>query len=221
MADPLENRFGFADIEHKHIDELLNMMEHYKIEKYIIALETVSNGTHKETNGEHIHFVINTNKRVFNSFKETLKNTYKLSGKNGKTGRYTGWINSGKVKDEDKFISYTVKDKNVKWKGYKSDEIQKALDKSFQKKETMIDELMKYLAQYKCEESKTRYDQRDTGDKYDTLNLQMEIIKFHMDRKVRICKSQVKNLALTYLQLHFVDRFTKEGLDLIYMFTLN
>jgi len=218
----MDYHFGFADINHKFKDDLIEMMKEYEILKYIIALEKVDGKkTHIATQGEHIHFCIYTDPKIFKRFKETLKNKYLLSGKNGKTGRYAGWINKEKVKSEHKFMAYTVKDNNIVWKGFTDDEIKDLLESSFQKQDTLQDELMKYLVAHKCEEDQSRRDSRWTGSKYDTLNLQMEIIKFHMERNRRVCKSQVKNLALTYLQLYFVDRFTKEGMDLVYFFTLN
>jgi len=218
----MEFHFGFADINHKFKDDLVLMMTEYEVEKYIIALEKVDGKkTHIATQGEHIHFVIYTDPKNFKRFKETLKNKYMLSGKNGKTGRYAGWINKDKVKDEHKFMSYTMKDGNVVWKGFTEDEIKQLKEDSFQKTDTLIDELMKRLAQYRPELRKTQehiLNNINIG-KYDLVNLEVEILKFHMEKQRRICKSQIKNLALTYLQLHMIDRF--EALEIIYSYTMN
>jgi len=221
MADTKILRFGFAAIEHKHIEDLVTMMTEYEIEKYIMALEKVSNGTHKETKGEHIHFVLFVNLKVFNTFKETLKKKYNLSGKNGTTGRYAGWMNINKVRDSDKFIAYTVKDNNLKWKGFEPDEIKKALTASHKKKETIQEELIAHLLVQKSELNKERYEKGNSGCNYDLENLEREIMAFHMNKKVKIGKSQVKNLALTYLQLHMETRFTKEGMDRIYNYMMH
>ena len=220
--------FGFADIHHKFKDDLILMMEEYEIKKYIIALEKVEGKkTHIATQGEHVHFVINTDPKIFKRFKETLKNKYLLSGKNGKTGRYAGWINKEKVKDEHKFMSYTCKDGNVVWKGFTEDEIKKLKDDSYQKNDTLVDELMKWLTEHRVELRKTQ----DTGTylnkhmepiyqgKYDVQKIEIEILKFHMNKEKRICKSQIKNLTLTYLQLHMVDRY--EAVDTIYHYCMN
>ena len=217
----MDYHFGFADIEHKFKDNLIEMMSEYDIKKYIIALEKVEGKkTHIETKGEHIHFVIYTDPKIFKRFKETLKNKYLLSGKNGKTGRYAGWINKDKVKNEHKFMSYTVKDNNITWLGFTEDEIKTLLDDSFQKHDTLIDELMKYLLEHKCEHNKNKCEKGDHGGDYDMINLQMEILKFHMIRNKRICKSQLKNIALTYLQLYMESRFTNEGMEQVYAYTM-
>jgi len=223
-----EYHFGFADIEHEKINELIEMMNDYNICKYIIAKEKVEGKkTHVATNGEHIHFVIYVDLKTFKNFKETLKNKYKLSGKNGKTGRYAGWIEPKKVKSEHKFMSYTVKDNNIIWKGFEEEEIKELLDESFQKQDTLVDELMKKLKKHRPELRTSqdigtmlnKHQQPVYCSKYDITNLEVEILKFHMEKEKRICKSQIKNLTLTYLQLYMEDRFN--AVDTIYHYTMN
>ena len=218
----MDYHFGFADIHHKFKDDLILMMTEYGISKYIIALEKVEGKkTHIETQGEHMHFVLYTDPKIFKRFKETLKNKYLLSGKNGKTGRYAGWINKDKVKNEHKFMAYTCKDNNLVWKGFTDDEIKNLLDASFQKNDTLIDELMKRLAQNRPELRKTKdhiLNNVNIG-KYDLTMLEVEILKFHMEKDKRICKSQIKNIALTYLQLYMIDRF--DAVDTIYHYCMN
>lgn len=222
-----EFHFGFADIEHSKHDELIEMMDDYKIDKYIIAKEKVEGKkTHVATNGQHYHFVIFTDIKTFKNFKETLKNKYNLSGKNGKTGRYAGWIETKKVKNEHKFMAYTVKDNNITWKGFEEDEIKILLDESFQKQDTLIDELMKMLKQHRPElriQPEPQYLNKFSApvyqSKFSITNLEVEILKFYMAKEKRICKSQIKNLALTYLQLHMVDRF--QEMETIFHYTMN
>jgi len=223
----MEFHFGFADINHKFKDDLVLMMTEYEIEKYIIALEKVDGKkTHIETQGEHIHFVIYTDPKNFKRFKETLKNKYMLSGKNGKTKRYAGWMNKEKVRDKDKFMSYTMKDGNVIWKGFTEEEIKQLKEDSFQKTDTLIEELMKHLLANRFELRKMPKEQTLTSHndprfqgKFDIQALEIEIMKFHMMKEKRICKSQVKNLTLTYLQLHMIDRLNE--IETIYFYMVN
>jgi len=223
----MDYHFGFADIHHKFKDDLVLMMTEYGIEKYIIALEKVEGKkTHIETQGEHIHFVIYTDPKIFKRFKETLKNKYLLSGKNGKTGRYAGWIDIKKVKDEHKFMSYTVKDGNVVSKGFTDDELKQLKEDSFQKTDTLIEELMKHLLAHRFELRKgppLQYTNHMNvpvyQSKFDIQALEIEIMKFHMVKEKRICKSQVKNLTLTYLQLHMIDRLNE--IETIYFYMVN
>jgi len=222
-----EYHFGFADINHKCKQVLVDMMTEYGIEKYIIALEKVEGKkTHIATQGEHIHFVVNCDDKTFKRFKDTLKNKYELSGKNGKTGRYMGWINKDKVKNEHKFMAYTCKDNNLVWKGFTEDEIKELLKDSFQKTDTIVDELMNWLKQYRPELRKeqpatylNKWKEPVYQNKLDIQKLEVEILKFHMNKEKRICKSQVKNLALTYLQIHMENRM--EELDSIYHYMMN
>jgi len=223
----MEYFFGFADINHKFKLDLVEMMMEYGIEKYIIALEKVDGKkTHIATQGEHIHFVLNTDLKNFKRFKETLKNKYELSGKNGKTGKYAGWICKDKVKDEHKFMAYTMKDGNVLWKGFEEDEIKKLKDDSFQKNDTLIDELMKWLKEFRPELRKEQvgtylnhFGQPIYQGKYDLQKIEVEVLKFYMKKEKKICKSQIKNLTLTYLQLHMIDRF--DEVDTIYHYCMN
>jgi len=223
----MEYFFGFADINHKFKLDLVEMMMEYGIEKYIIALEKVDGKkTHIATQGEHIHFVLYTDLKNFKRFKETLKNKYELSGKNGKTGRYAGWICKDKVKDEHKFMSYTMKDGNVLWKGFEEDEIKKLKDDSYQKNDTLIDELMKWLKEFRPELRKepagtylNHFQQPVYQSKYDLQKVEIEVLKFYMKKEKKICKSQIKNLTLTYLQLHMEDRF--DAVDTIYHYCMN
>jgi len=223
----MDYHFGFADIHHKFKEDLILMMTEYGIEKYIIALEKVEGKkTHIETQGEHVHFVIYTDPKTFKRFKETLKNKYLLSGKNGKTGRYAGWIDTKKVKNEMKFMSYTVKDNNITWKGFTDDEIKNLLEDSFQKTDTLIDELMKHLLANRFEIRKGEQLQYTNHmnvpvyqSKFNLQALEIEIMKFHMAKEKRICKSQVKNLTLTYLQLYMIDR--NNEVETIYYYMVN
>lgn len=205
-----EYEFGFAAIEHEKIDDVLAMLEKYKINKYIVALEKVSNGSHVATNGEHLHFVIQVEPKQFKNFRETFKNTYQLTGKNGKTGRYGGWVK--KPRDPERFIAYSVKDKNIRSKGFEEGELKKYMEASFQKKESDLDLLMDYLV-------KRRVENVNIGNPLDTTMIEVAILKYYMDLGKRICKSQIKNLTLTYLQLYMPNRY--DNLDLIYHYTMN
>lgn len=109
-------------------------------------------------------------------------------------------------------MAYSVKDDNVRWKGFSDDEIKNLLDESFQKQDTLIDELIKKIQMYRPEI------RVGTMKEIDMTALELFIIKFHMEHEKRICRSQVKNLCLMYLQLHMKDRY--EHMDVIYHYTM-
>lgn len=207
----MEYKFGFADIEHAKIDEVIAMLDEYKIEKYIVAMETVTSDSHVATNGEHMHFVLHVEPKVFKNWYYTLKNRYNLAGKNGKTGRYIGFLCSKKVKDPERLMAYTTKDNSLIWKGFHEDEIKQLFEQSFQKDETVFQAVMKHLLA-------NRFEYID-GHDIDVTRIEVEILRYHMQLGVKLCKSKLKNYALAYMQLHMDNRY--DYLDHIYHYTMN
>lgn len=205
----MEYKFGYADIEHEKIDEVIAMLAEYKIDKYIVGLEQVDNGTHVATNGQHMHFVLHVEPKIYKNWYYTLKNRYNLSGKNGKTGRYIGFMNNKKVRDQERLMAYSCKDDNVRWKGFEDDEIKKLFEQSFQKEETVFQALMKHL-------ETQRYEYID-GHAIDITKIELEILTYHMESGIKICKSKLRNYALSYMQLYMPDRFKHRDQILYYM----
>lgn len=100
------------------------------------------------------------------------------------------------------------------------------MDDSFQKTDTIVEELMKHLLANRFELRKgppLQYTNHMNvpvyQSKFDIQALEIEIMKFHMIKEKRICKSQVKNLTLTYLQLHMIDRLNE--IETIYFYMVN
>lgn len=206
----MEFKFGFADIEHEKLPEILEMMQTYKISKYIIARETIKGKTHVATNGEHMHFVLHVEPKVFKNWLETLKNRYNLTGKNGNTGRYCGFVKN--VKDSDKLMAYTCKDENLSWSGFEDDEIKNFIEKSYKKKQSTFDKLMEHLVQQRVEFIPTE-------QHIDITKIEVEILRYHMELEERICKSKLKNYTLAYMQLYMKDRF--KYIEQIYYYTIH
>lgn len=99
----------FGSIPHSDISYCLTTLLEYKVTDYIIAME-IAQG-HKETSGEHLHFLIKTDDEKFyqNYCKRVFIDKYKLRGRS-QTGlpRQYGKVNH--IKDIDKMIAYTIKD---------------------------------------------------------------------------------------------------------------
>lgn len=205
-------QFLYAAIPHDASGQLIEYLETYITEgnSYIVALEKCQ--THKQTNGEHYHFALQMEEKKLQAFiKKVIKGIYNCTGKNGK-GPYYGVQDIKKIRDTNKFLAYTCKDENIIYKNIKPETIAEYIKKSFKKKEDIIDELMSHLSASKAEYIATQ-------DTISTSNIELEILRFHMLKGKRVCKSQIKNLVLTYLQLHMEDRW--KHLETIYFYTIN
>lgn len=99
-------------LKHEHADYLENMLNEYDIGYYIMGLEKCS--THKHSNGEHFHFLVQMSLKQYNTFaKRAFIDKFKLHGRarDGVPRQY------GKVKQIEnlfKMAAYTVKDGNYR-----------------------------------------------------------------------------------------------------------
>lgn len=206
----MEYKFGYAAIEHSKVGEIREMFEEYNITKYILSME-VCKRAHQSTNGEHMHFVLHIDPKTFKNWYTTLKNRYNLGGKNSKkTDRYTGFLETSKVKDPEKLKAYTLKDGNYLSYGFEEDEIKALYEKSYEKSTTDFDKLMEYLQQQKVEKRLDRT--------IDITRVEVAILEWYMDKGERVCKSKIKTWTLSYLQLYMEDR--KKYIEEIYYYTM-
>lgn len=123
----------FGAIKHEHIDEVEGILKQYDIGKYIIGLE-VSEASHSETGGEHMHFYVEMSGTDYIRFaKRIFIDRFKLRGKavKGSARQY------GKVKQIENLESmqaYTVKDGNVRT-NMSANELEVLTKKSYKKKD--------------------------------------------------------------------------------------
>ena len=108
-------------------------------------------------------------------------------------------------------MAHSCKDDNVRWKGFEDDEIKKLFEQSFQKEETVFQALMKHLVTQ-------RYEFIDSHT-LDLTKIELEVLRYHMDLGIKICKSKLKNYVLSYMQLYMPDRY--KFIDYIYHYTMN
>lgn len=194
--------FFMSAIAHSEIDNVEKMLQKYIDASacYIIAMET-SKTAHMETKGQHLHFAVQMDDKQYDAFRHTcFNNTYKLRGRaiNGAPRQY-GKVKQ--VKDETKFLQYTVKDKNIIYKNIDLKTIQQYISNSYKKvdKVDMVQELMEHLVSIRPE---------IVIDPYDPCNLQidkieLEILKYYMCYlKKDITKSYMKTLTSKYMQIY-------------------
>lgn len=188
----MEYKFGYCDIEHKNVEKVEELLLHHGVAKYIIGLEKVDNGTHKHTNGEHMHFVLYVDHKQMKNIRESLRYNYNLGSKNQDKPFY-GWEKKP-TKNLDRFIAYSVKDQNIRWLGFQEDEIQKYIEESFPKDENLFNKCLKHL---KSNWDKCLLDDATTID-FDFIEL--EVLKYHINNDSVITKPAIKNITRTFLQ---------------------
>ncbi len=101
----------FMAIKHEKKEEVLKIWNEYLGEyvgKYLISTE-VAEDKHKETDGEHYHFVAEISPKTYHKVTKRYKDKYNLKGqaKNG-IGRQYGIVKE--IKDIDRLIAYCMKD---------------------------------------------------------------------------------------------------------------
>lgn len=193
---------------------------------YIVAKETVKD-KHQETNGEHFHVAAEMSDKQYDSYRNTiLKKKYQLRGKacNGLPRQY-GVVKN--VRDETKFLGYTVKHKNIEYRNISLDEIKQHISNSYVKEEkrTYQEDLMAYLVQnvnqtlylgirrppthdYFIPQS-TDEEEEEEEEQY-TINvskIQLDILTYHMEHAVKaLSRSQIVYYTNLFLQFHFPPR---------------
>ena len=213
-------RFFYAQLLHSEIDNIIKYLVRYMDEgaKYIIGME-ISPNTHKETKGQHMHFACQMDDKQYDAFRHTVfTNTYKLRGRASKDlPRQFGQIKQ--VRDETKFLAYTVKDKNIRTNIIDEDEIRQYIEASYPKveKKSKEEEIMEHLLTHKPELKLEPYDPYNI----DFEGIEKCILRYYMSNGQRLCKSQLKNLTLTYLQCHMKNRECPRQFDQIYCYLKN
>lgn len=194
--------FFMSAIAHSEIDNVEKMLQKYidASASYIIAMET-SKTAHTETKGEHLHFAVQMDDKQYDAFRHTcFNNTYKLRGRaiNGAPRQY-GKVKQ--IKDETKFLQYTVKDKNIIFKNIDLKTIQQYIANSYKKvdKGDMVQELMEHLVSMRPEIDIDPYD----PSQLQIDKIEIEILKYYMCYlKKDITKSYLKTLTSKYMQLY-------------------
>lgn len=198
----MEYTFWFAAVTHdvssQFIADILRYLD--PSASLIVALETAQ-GVHKSTNGQHYHVAAQITNKQWNAYKEYLVDHYQLAGKNNKQGK----AHYGKIKivrDEFKFLSYTVKDQNIYYHNIDLQTIQKYIQGSFKKpKENYQDTLLDYLANSRPMFTITINPYRDM---IDIAKLEKLILEHYLQQKdiKTIQYNKLFYYTLTYLQKH-------------------
>lgn len=177
-----------AVIEHKHYEEVKDILFQYDIGKYIIAKE-ISKTAHTETNGEHIHFMVEMTDKDYHRFsKRVFIDRFNLRGRasKGKPRQY------GKVKqieNVEKMKQYTLKENEYE-SNLSEEELKLLFEKSYKKADEIDEqeELFRYLGKIKMEE----IDKLNGGTHYGDGLVQPEWEHNQYINYCRLCKGVIK-----------------------------
>lgn len=100
-------------VHHINFQYLEDTLKEYDIGLYLISAET-TNDAHKETQGQHFHFLVQMTDKDYHSFsKRVFKDKFKLRGqaKDGKPRQY-GRVK--KIEDLERMGAYTIKQGNIR-----------------------------------------------------------------------------------------------------------
>lgn len=147
----------FGAIYHQELKSILEIWNEYEIGQFVIAKE-ISSVAHKETAGEHIHFVAEMTPTVYHAFcKRVFKDKYKLAGqaRGGKPRQY-GKVNE--IKDITRMIAYCLKDGDFvtnipadELEKYKKVSFKKIEQKKESKSETFCEKVARSLENYRAD----------------------------------------------------------------------
>jgi len=214
--------FFFLAIRLNRMEELFGDLQHYVDSSGRILLAGETCDKHPATDGEHFHIAVDMTENQYLAFYKTIiKGKYKLNGRATKSGggRQYGRVKDDKIRDETKFLTYTVKTKNIMSQNFDIEQLQKYIDNSFIKEEKMtkVDALMKYLAEREHDIYKqaNTFNNHNDEPEINIERLEFIIFQWHKDiwssTKVEVpSPSQIKNLALRFLmynsQANYLER---------------
>jgi hypothetical protein len=218
-----KERFGYASIFHKEKEDIIKLIEEYNPVWYIIGMETCKTGEHKQTGGEHFHFIYDMKDNDHEAFKKQLIRKYNLGSKNNKQDKpYYGFPKTD-IKDTQKLKAYTIKDMNYVSKGISDEEIKNIEEISFPKEQK--DDIEDY-----CEYLNSNLAAFQLVDEYDEdynlINARYDDFDFReMENMIfRYYKQKGNKKVMTYHKLHHIGSHylqnyhpTKEKSNLTYM----
>lgn len=184
-----------AHIPHSEIDFVEETLKSYDIGGYLIGLE--------KDPYEHYHFAVEMTDKDYHKFsKRVFKDKFKLRGR-ASQGQCRQYGKTNEVKDVEKMLSYTAKEKNIRT-NLEESKIKEIIGKSFKKVEKLefLDECareledgwMKYIAEH--------LDELYDLDRPDLKQLRIIIINIFRKKNIKtISKSKVEGVLYRYFMM--------------------
>jgi len=186
-------------MRHTMAEDVKKAIEQYttSLTKYLITAERCKN-SHKETDGEHFHVVIDWEEKTYNKFKrDIITKIWKLKGQaRDGIGRQYG---KEKVENEEDMISYVLKDQvlldnnipNICFQVYTLEYLIERLNESYKKEDkyTLMDEVMNHLKIMPC-----------NCHPIDIWKIQLTILEYWIKNSNKtITKSTLNHLTIRFL----------------------
>jgi len=208
-------------LEHDKIEGFVEALVNYMdvSGRYIIGLETATEGKLLSTNGEHYHIGVDMSTKQYDAFRKTiLVKKYALRGQNkGGLCKQYGIVRD--VKDETRMLIYSVKDKNV-FTNITQEELKDLMDQSFPK--VNILDHVKLMMESLTEQSFTRVN--DLGQlEVDITRVEMYIVQYYRENNLKKVLSRATLKALTTRYLMYYEKTVAEDVILrqVYFFINN
>lgn len=196
----------FAAIKHSNEEYLIETLREYSIGTYIVGKET-THSSHKETNGEHFHFLVQMTDEDYHKYaKRVFKDKFKLTGRATKgCPRQYGKVKQ--IENLERMKAYTVKSKNV-ISNMEQEELEHIIEESFEREDKLKlkDELFNSLDNVKLREWFTdgygigdAIDYNASADNYHQLSV--SVIKYFIENDKPIpAPSVIKRYLIDYIQ---------------------
>uniref|UniRef100_UPI004048A5D7 hypothetical protein n=2 Tax=Pseudomonadati TaxID=3379134 RepID=UPI004048A5D7 len=195
-----------AAIKHEHREYMLNVLQEYDIGYYIVSFET-STSSHAETDGQHMHFVVQMKEKDYHTLTiRVFKKKFGLRGRafEGKPRQY------GKVKEIenlDKMKAYTLKEGDYVT-NLADAEVEKlyAMSKSKQEEEEQEDALMEHLSKIELRTILIASPCRDHDMDINYTRLCKGVIDFYIEyNKSRkgLTRNGIEGIARKYIMYHY------------------
>ena len=199
MSNNREFLFWFVAITHDKVDSYIECLEKYlePSAAYVVSKETAK-GVHKETNGQHIHIAAELDVKTYNLFHDNIhkkKLKLLLKAKDG-IGKQVG--RTKEVRDQTKFLQYTVKDKNIIYRNIDLKTIQEWIERSYPKTESWEEQIIHYFKIQYVEPP----DWSIVIQGYQITQLEDLVIQFYIENsktKAVPTRNYIKRLILRYL----------------------
>lgn len=143
-----------AAIKHDQWSYVLDTLKEYEIGAYLCSKE-IAKGVHSETNGEHMHFLVQMTDKDYHKFsKRVFVEKYKLRGKATKDNpRQYGRVK--KIENLERMAAYTLKDGNIETNMSESQiEGYKKISKASANEMSIEDKIYKHLSDIKPDQDR-------------------------------------------------------------------
>lgn len=203
--------FYFIAYPHTQRETVVKDLEKYLdiSQSYIISMET-SLKSHKDFSGEHYHFAVEDFAQYNNYCKNILIRKYQLKGKAIKDGHGNQYGKVRKVRDQELFLQYIVKEENINniiFRKIDLKTIQEYMRRSYKKedRQSFQQQVISHLIINMCSFQQPHHQSRYSFCNFETI--EKCIIQYIVDNgaesQMTATKSKIKHITSQFLLYHY------------------